>query len=117
MLNTVNVDFHTKRLTDFHLKRIIRAEAQSYAADITAYLSDVMIFSPCAVGIVFGHKREKFGRFADGHVIRTSVIRSVQKEGRFWVLTTLNSRYVIASFKRGDGRNSLRYLLNKYGAD
>lgn len=112
MLNTINVEFHGKRLTDFHLKRIAQAEAQSYTAPITAYLSDVFISSCVAVGIVFGHnKRDPYGRYADGHLMRTSDIRFARKEGRFWVLTTMHSRYVIASFKRDDGRASLKTFL------
>ncbi|BAU73084.1 hypothetical protein KF707C_13960 [Metapseudomonas furukawaii] len=33
-------------------------------------------------------------------------------EGPYWVLTTMNSRYVIVSFKRNDGRPSLQYFLS-----
>jgi hypothetical protein len=34
-----------------------------------------------------------------------------EREGRFWVLTTVNSRYVLATFQRGNGRASLRQFL------
>jgi hypothetical protein len=112
MLNTINVELHGKRLTDFHLTRIVRAEAQSFDEPITAYLSDVFVSSCTAIGVVFGHKkREEVGRFADGHFVRTSEICFARKEGKFWVLTTLNSRYVVASFKRGIGRTSLKTFL------
>jgi hypothetical protein len=112
MLNTINVELHGKRLTDFHLKRIVQADAQSFDEPITAYLSDVFVSSCTAIGVVFGHKkREELGRFADGHFVRTSEICFARKEGRFWVLTTMNSRYVVASFKRGCGRASLRTFL------
>ena len=43
-------------------------------------------------------------------MIRTSHILSVHKEGRFWVLTTLNSLYVVASFKRQLGRSTFKKL-------
>ncbi|MND76253.1 hypothetical protein D3C80_678950 [compost metagenome] len=43
-------------------------------------------------------------------MIRTSHILSVHKEGRFWVLTTLDSLYVVASFKRGMGRSTFKQL-------
>lgn len=112
MLNTIKVEFHGKRLTDFHLKRISQAHEQSYAAPITAYLSDVLIASCSAVGVVFGHnKSDRFGRFADGHLMRTSDIRFARKQGKFWVLSTKSSRYVVASFKRGSGRASLKTFL------
>ncbi|MBT0622546.1 hypothetical protein KIH32_01410 [Pseudomonas fluorescens] len=112
MLNTISVELHSKRLTDFHLKRIAQADAQLFEEPITAYLSDVFISSCTAIGVVFGHKkRDQLGRFADGHFVRTSEICFARKEGKFWVLTTMNSRYVVASFKRGYGRASLRTFL------
>lgn len=112
MLNTINVELHGKSLTDFHLKRIAKADAQIFEEPITAFLSDVFIFSCTAIGVTFGHKkRDQIGQFADGHFVRTSEICFARKEGRFWVLTTMNSRYVVASFKRGYGRASLRALL------
>ncbi|EPL16079.1 hypothetical protein [Pseudomonas sp. CF161] len=112
MLNTINVELHGKRLTDFHLKRIVQADAQSFEERITAYLSDVFISSSSAIGVVFGHRqRDELGRFADGHFVRTSEICSARKEGKFWVITTMNSRYVLASFKRGVGRASLKTFL------
>jgi hypothetical protein len=61
---------------------------------------------------VFDHvRRESNGLFEDGHLIRTSDVVSVEREGRFWVMTTQNSRYVIATFQRGNGRSSLRDFL------
>jgi hypothetical protein len=112
MLNTISVELHSKRLTDFHLKRIVQADAQSFEEPITAYLCDVFISSCSAVGVVFGHKkRDQLGQFADGHFVRTSEICFARKEGRFWVLTTMNSRYVVASFKCGYGRASLKTFL------
>lgn len=56
MLNTINVELHGKRLTDFHLKRIAQADAQPFEEPITAYLSDVFISSFSAIGVVFGHR-------------------------------------------------------------
>jgi hypothetical protein len=112
MLNTINIELHGKRLTDFHLKRIAQADAQLFEEPITAYLSDVFISSCTAIGVVFGHdKHDQLGRFADGHFVRTSEICFARKEGKFWVLTTMNSRYVVATFKRGYGRASLRTFL------
>ncbi|WP_283181246.1 hypothetical protein [Pseudomonas svalbardensis] len=112
MPSTINVDLHGKRLTDFHLKRIAQADAQLFHEPITAYLSDVFVSACSAVGIVFGHQRkDQFGRYTDGHLIRTSDIRFVRKEGRFWVLTTMTSRYVVTSFTRDIGRNSLKSFL------
>jgi len=107
--NTVVVDFHEKRYSDFDLLRIVRAVGHGYKAPVTAYLVNVQIHSCSAVGVVFGHVRPgPYGRFADGHLIRTSDIESVEKEGRFWVITTVDSRYVVVTFRRDCGRRSLR---------
>ncbi|MNR49944.1 Anaerobic ribonucleoside-triphosphate reductase [compost metagenome] len=35
-------------------------------------------------------------------------LESEGDEGRFWVLTTQDSRFVIATFKRGNGRKSFK---------
>lgn len=111
--NTYAVDLHSRRYTDFDLLRIARAAGQGYAQPVTAFLVNVQIIACSAVGVVFGHVRaaNPIGRFADGHYLRTSDIQSVQKEGRFWVVTTLHSRYVIASFRRDGGRAGLRDFL------
>jgi hypothetical protein len=107
-----NVEFHFKRLTDFHLLRIIRAQKTVYEAPITAYLSDVFFSAGLAYGVLFEHvRRDLVGQFSDGHLMRTSTIRFGKKEGRFWVLTTMNSRYVIASFKKCHGRPSFQTFL------
>lgn len=98
-INTVAVDLHVKRYSDFDLLRIARAVNQDYEGLITAYLVNVHIHSCSAVGVVFGHLCPgPHQRLADGRLIRTSDIQSVKKEGRFWVLTTVNSKYVIATF-------------------
>ncbi|WP_338923896.1 hypothetical protein V0M98_37425 (plasmid) [Pseudomonas silesiensis] len=113
MVQTIDLELHEKRHTDFHQKRIDRAQAQGYDKPVTAFLSDVFITYSAAVGVTFGHKNHNAftGRFADGHRIRTSDVQRAEKQGRFWVLTTLNSTYVVASFKREVGRPSMRSFL------
>ncbi|MHC8365088.1 hypothetical protein ACYZT9_04175 [Pseudomonas sp. ZT5P21] len=113
MLNTIEVSFHVKRHTDFELLRIIKAQKQGFEEPVTAYLCGVAIWARTGIGVVFGHKREdQYGRFGDGHLIRTSDVIKAEREGRFWVLTTVNSRYVIATFQRENGRFSLREYLS-----
>ena len=112
MLNMIDLNFHGKRHTEFDLKRIIKAQAQGFDRPVTAYLSSASIKARAGIGVVFGHNRkDQYGRFGDGHLIRTSDVIKAEREGRFWVLTTVNSRYVIATFKRGNGRASLRHFL------
>ncbi|MEG8245669.1 hypothetical protein [Pseudomonas paracarnis] len=112
MLDTIDVNFHGKRHTDFDLKRIIKAQEQGFDVPVTAYLCGVSIRARAGIGVVFGHKRkDQYGRFGDGHLIRTSDVVKVEREGRFWVMTTENSRYVLATFQRYNGRASLRDYL------
>lgn len=112
MLDTLDVNFHGKRHTDFDLKRIIKAQEQGFDLPVTAYLCSVSIRSRAGIGVVFGHKRkDQYGRFADGHLIRTSDVLKIEREGRFWVMTTENSRYVLTTFQRENGRASLRKFL------
>lgn len=112
MLDTIDVNFHGKRHTDFDLKRIIRAQEQGFDIPVTAYLCGVSIRARAGIGVVFGHQRkDPYGRFGDGHLIRTSDVLKVEREGRFWVMTTENSRYVLATFQRSNGRASLRQYL------
>ncbi|WP_324740101.1 hypothetical protein [Pseudomonas veronii] len=112
MLDTIDVNFHGKRHTDFDLKRIIKAQEQGFDVPVTAYLCGVSIRSRAGIGVVFGHKRkDQYGRFGDGHLIRTSDVLKIEREGRFWVMTTENSRYVLATFQRENGRAGLRQYL------
>jgi hypothetical protein len=112
MPNTIELSFHVKRHTDFELLRIIKAQEQGFEKPVTAYLCGVAIIERTGIGVVFGHKREdQYGRFGDGHLIRTSAVLKVEREGRFWVMTTVKSRYVLATFQRGNGRASLRRFL------
>jgi len=112
MLDTIDVTFHGKRHTDFDLKRIIKAQEQGFDVPVTAYLCGVSIRSRAGIGVVFGHKRkDQYGRFGDGHLIRTSDVLKVEREGDWFGMTTENSRYVLATFQRGNGRASLRDYL------
>lgn len=109
MIDTVAVEYHGKRHSDFDLLRILKAESQGFALPVTAYLTGVFINARAAVGVVFGHvRKDALGRFADGHIIRTSDILEVAREGRFWLLITEHSRYVVATFHPDGGRQSLR---------
>lgn len=112
MSTHIDLEFHNKRHTDFDLLRIIKAQAQGFDEPVTAYLCSVFIESSVGVGVVFDHARRKdSGWFTDGHLLRSSPVIDARKEGRFWVLTTANSRYVVATFMKGVGRKSLRHQL------
>ncbi len=115
-INTVAIDLHVKRYSDFDLLRIAKAVSQEYEGLITAYLVNVHIHACSAVGVVFGHICPgPYQRLSDGRLIRTSDIQSVTKEGKFWVINTVNSKYVVATFRRDVGRRSLREFLRIAG--
>ncbi|MCY1366823.1 hypothetical protein D9M69_537300 [compost metagenome] len=98
-------------------KRLKQAMAHQFDEPVAGFLTHAWIVSGSCLGFVYGHVRaDEFGRFADGHLMRTSDVRSAHVEGSFWVLTTMNSRYVVVSFKRHDGRPSLQYFLNNLQA-
>ncbi|MBD8617270.1 hypothetical protein IFT69_26575 [Pseudomonas putida] len=112
MLDAANVDLHGKRHTDFDFSRILKAQAQGFDESVTAYLCGAFIGGRVGVGVVFGHEQQDLGgRFVDGVLIRTSDVLKAEKEGRFWVLSTADSRYVLATFQKGNGRSSLRNFL------
>ena len=111
MLDTNDAGRLVRRLSDLQIKRIICAQQWPYDSPITGYLSDAIFVGNTCIAIVFDHARKGPRElFRDGHMIRTSHILSVHKEGRFWGLTTLNSLYVIASFKRQMGRSTFKKL-------
>jgi hypothetical protein len=112
--NEIQLEFYSRRHSDFDLIRLGRAKARKFPEPVTGYLCGAFVHASACVGIVFDHvRRDANGLFEDGHLIRTSDIVSVHKQGRFWVVTTLNSRYVIATFQRGNGRSSLRDFIRQ----
>lgn len=111
MLDTSDAGRHDRHLSDFQLNRIICAQQWPYDSPITGYLSDALFVGNTCIAMVFDHSRKgPREQFKDGNMIRTSHILSVHKEGRFWILTTLNSLYVVASFKRLLGRSTFKKL-------
>jgi hypothetical protein len=50
MLNTLDVNSHGKRHTDFDLTRIIKAQAQGFDEPMTAYLCGVSIKARAGIG-------------------------------------------------------------------
>ena len=63
---------------------------------------------------MFGHiDPGVYEQRADGHILQTAAICRLWKQGRFWVATTEEGRYVLTSFMRDVGRKSLRALIEK----
>lgn len=111
-MSNTQIEYHGKYLSDFDLGRIVEAEDQGFERPVTAFLCHAAISNDVCVGVVFGHVRKgPLGRFEDGNLICTSKIVHVRREGKFWVITTPDSRFVIATFQRDCGRGSLRDFL------
>lgn len=100
-----------EELSTFQLKRVIRAMAQKYPMPITAYLSDLVISSDCALGVVFGQMVQGHGSHMRGYTLRTEPIYTLSKIGRYWVISSKCGNYVLTTFRRGTGRDSLRALI------
>ncbi|NWL79572.1 hypothetical protein DM872_22235 [Pseudomonas taiwanensis] len=103
-----------KPLSAVEARRLAEAVRYPFAESVTAYVTDAQIVACCCLGIVYRHLRaDRYGRFQDGHRIRTSDIHCVVKEGPYWILHTVNkSRYVVVTFSRPGGRKSLDDFLN-----
>jgi hypothetical protein len=112
MPDVIEVEFHGKDVSDFQLSRLVLASRQKYTVPITAFISDAFIAEDTCVGVSFDYAEKHEGyRKADGAILRTGKIHTVRKEGRFWLLETQDSNYVICSFMREVGRGSfLRFL-------
>ncbi|XVJ48142.1 hypothetical protein ACDZ94_04175 [Pseudomonas sp. UBT] len=112
MPELIEVEFHSKYLSDFQLSRLVQASFRKYTVAITAFISDAVIIENRCLGVFFDHLQQYDAyRTANGGIIRTEKIQRVWKEGRFWLLETQEGNYLIGSFKRGDGRRSFLELL------
>ncbi|WP_404440013.1 hypothetical protein [Stutzerimonas chloritidismutans] len=94
---------------------LARAMGTSFGREVTAYLTDAYLVAGCCVGVVLRHVRaDVYGRFQDGHRVRTSDVLKAHEQGGFWALyTATGSLYVIVTFIEGSGRQSLDVLLEQ----
>lgn len=102
MARKLPVDLHAVRssipLTPEDALALERAAFHDFREPITAYLTSVYFVDCICIGIVWGHERhDAAGRFADGHRVHTSQIVTIERDGDFQVIVTLNSRYVLVS--------------------
>ena len=111
MPEVIEVEFHSKEVSDFQLRRLVRACLRKYTVPITAFISNAAIMDDRSVGISFDHSEKENPYRTDGSILLTGKIQSGWKEGRFWVLNTEDGHYGIASFKRDFGRSSFLKLL------
>jgi hypothetical protein len=112
MPEIIEVEFHSKYLSDFQMSRLVHASLRKYTVAITAFISDAVIIDDRCLGVSFDHlQQDDAYRTANGGIIRTEKIQRAWKEGRFWLLETREGNYLVGSFKRGGGRRSFLELL------
>ena len=112
MSEVIEVEFHSKELSDFQMGRLVKASLRKFSVPITAFISDAVIAEDTCLGVSFDHiERDDAYRPADGAILRTGKIQRSWREGRFWLLETREGNYVICSFMRDVGRRSFLALL------
>ena len=112
MPEIIEVEFHSKYLSDFQLSRLVQASLRKYTVAITAFISDAVIIDNRCLGVFFDHLQEdEVYRTANGGIICTTKIHRAWKEGRFWLLETGEGNYLVGSFKRGGGRRNFLELI------
>ena len=112
MPEVIELEFHSKDVSEFQLHRLVRASFRKYTVPVTAFISDACIADDTCVGVSFDHsKRDDAYHRVDGSILLTGKIQSARKEGRFWLLETQDGNYVITSFRRDLGRASFLKLL------
>lgn len=108
----IEIEFHSKELSDFQMRRLVKASFRKCTVPVTAFISDALIAEDSCLGLSFEHiERDDAYRPADGAILRTGKIQRTWKEGRFWLLETREGNYVICSFMREVGRRSFLALL------
>lgn len=113
MPEVIELEFHSKGLSDFQMSRLVQANLRKYTVPVTAFISDAVIANETCLGVSFDHsERDDAHHRADGSILRIGKIQSARKEGRFWLLETQDGNYVIASFKQELGRTSFLKLLD-----
>ena len=112
MPEIIEVEFHSKYLSDFQLSRLVQASLRKYTVAITAFISDAVIIDNWCLGVFFDHLQEdEVYLTANGGIICTTKIHRAWKEGRFWLLETGEGNYLVGSFKRGGGRRNFLELI------
>lgn len=103
----------TAELSRYAKSKLKSAKGTWFGRPVTAYLTDAYLVAGCCVGVIHSHvKADSYGRFHDGHRVRTSDVLEAQLHDGFWTLRTYTgSFYVVATFKKSAGRQSLDVLI------
>jgi len=111
MLSTILIPESSRSISSYAERQLTHALKANYPIPVTGFLVDAFVIANAAVGISYQHaRRESTGRFADGHLIRTSDIVELRHSDGRWLIKTRNSLYVVVTFKRHVGLPSLMAL-------
>ncbi|WP_454910744.1 hypothetical protein [Stutzerimonas chloritidismutans] len=111
MMNTTLIPETHRSISPYAKRQLAHALKSNYPVSVTGFLVDAFVIANAAVGISYQHaRRESTGRFADGHLIRTSDIVELRHSDGRWFIKTRNSLYVVVTFKRHVGLPSLMAL-------
>jgi hypothetical protein len=86
-------------LTPEEVLELERAARHEFRAPVTAYLTSVSFVRGHCLGVVWCDDRggPVARDFTDGHRLHTSQVITIERDGDFPVIVTLNSRYVVIS--------------------
>lgn len=63
MPEVIELEFHSKDVSDFQMSRLVRASLRKYTVPIRAFISDALIADDTCLGVSFDHS------YASGQVI------------------------------------------------
>lgn len=79
----------TAELSRYAKGKLKSAKGTWFGRPVTAYLTDAYLVAGCCVGVIRRHvKADGYGRFSDGHRVRTSDVLEAQLHDGFWTIRT-----------------------------
>lgn len=93
-----------------------KAYEHSFKKPVTAYLTNAYIVACCCIGEIHRHVRaDSSGWFAEWHRVRTSEIRQIYLDGKYWVVcTNSGSHYVLVTLHCQYGKTSLHDFMEHF---
>lgn len=55
MPEVIEIEFHSKELSDFQMRRLVKASLRKFSVPITAFISNAVIAEDTCLGISFDH--------------------------------------------------------------
>lgn len=83
-------------LSRYAARRLAQARRICFGRPVTAYITNAQIIARAGFGVMHDHiKADAWGRFSDGHRVRTSDVMRTERIDGFYVLHT---RYSVVGF-------------------